>query len=406
MKILMIANEFPYPPTSGGRSDIWRRLKALHSLGDSVMLITWAYENSGLKPSAQQVETLEQIVHQLIIINISATPLQRGFKIFRYPLLPWPALCRILSGSHLRSIESKAKDFNPDIVLLEGLYGYDLAKKISSDFKVPLIYRSQNVEYEFFLSLWRAAAGVKEKLRLALYLKGLRRYELSAIESATLVYDISIDGMKFWQRRGYSHIRLLPPFLDKLEPATNRAAPIRTVAPKYLCGYLGNLYSPANIHGIKWFCNHVLKLLPDNSRILIAGSRPTSDIATYLNQYPQVHLWANPESIEEVYLGVQVLVNPIFHGSGVSIKTVDMIASGKPIVSTSLAKRGLSDEVCRGLFFDDDPVKFAQAILTLAKKENSFEEFAMRQEVIESNFGSAAVRHLGISLREIRSPRH
>lgn len=365
------------------------------------MLITWAYQKSGFRPSEEQVAIVRGMVTKLTVMDISASTLRRGISLMLHPYLPWPALCRLVPNTTAKGIERDARAFGPAVLLLDGLHGLDLAKRLSASLSIPLAYRSHNIEYEYVSALWRAATGTKEKLRLSLYHLGLRRFERSAFSHASVVYDISADDAAYWRSQGYSRVEVLPPFLDDADSKSDQCPADRLGEVRFLCGYLGSLYSPGNVYGIKWFCEQVLHLLPSTAKVLIAGSRPTADVVAFLGRYPQVTLWPDPPMVSDVYNAVQVLINPIFHGSGVSIKTVDMIGSGKPIVSTSVAKRGLSAEACEGFFFGDDPDEFAAAIQQCAAHATSAANLKRRRQIVEEQFGRSAIQRFGDSLQRI-----
>jgi hypothetical protein len=52
---------------------------------------------------------------------------------------------------------------------------------------------------------------------------------------------------------------------------------------------------------------------------------------------------------------------PVQAGAGVQIKTLDAVATGRPVVATSLALRGL-DELPPTIELADDPVEFADRL--------------------------------------------
>jgi len=78
-----------------------------------------------------------------------------------------------------------------------------------------------------------------------------------------------------------------------------------------------------------------------------------------------------------------------------------MIGSGKPVVSTSVAKRGLSVEVCEGFFFGDDPGEFAEAIQQGAAHATSAANLERRHQIVEEQFGRSAIRRFGDSLQRV-----
>ena len=60
-----------------------------------------------------------------------------------------------------------------------------------------------------------------------------------------------------------------------------------------------------------------------------------------------------------------LMIVPIQAGSGIRIKTLEAMALGVPVVSTSVGAQGLAVEHGRELMLADQPADFAQAIANL-----------------------------------------
>ena len=73
---------------------------------------------------------------------------------------------------------------------------------------------------------------------------------------------------------------------------------------------------------------------------LLAGSNPHPFIEK-LGAKPGIKLIPNVKSVAEVYEQGKVLINPIFSGSGVNVKSVEMLFSGKPVITTRQGVAGL-----------------------------------------------------------------
>ena len=76
-----------------------------------------------------------------------------------------------------------------------------------------------------------------------------------------------------------------------------------------------------------------------------------------------VDLIANPHDVWPIYAQGRVLVNPARSGSGVNIKSVEMLQLEVPIVSTPVGVGGLPDDVKSQFFVADSPEDFAASIL-------------------------------------------
>jgi hypothetical protein len=57
-----------------------------------------------------------------------------------------------------------------------------------------------------------------------------------------------------------------------------------------------------------------------------------------------------------------VLVNPAQRGSGVQIKTVEMLQTDTPVVCTTVGARGLSADAKAALLIADSPTLFARKV--------------------------------------------
>lgn len=100
--------------------------------------------------------------------------------------------------------------------------------------------------------------------------------------------------------------------------------------------FFGSKYDP-NIHGVTRFCSEILPLLDSTFELILAGgvsfSITTND--------PRVKSLGYISNLCELYESVDAVILPIYYGSGVSIKAVEALSYGKPIVTTEKGIRGL-----------------------------------------------------------------
>lgn len=123
---------------------------------------------------------------------------------------------------------------------------------------------------------------------------------------------------------------------------------------------------PNNVQGLVWFLEKVAPQLLDarpGLRLFIAGSRPSDRIRAALAARPEVTLIENPPDAVSVLRDAEVLINPVFAGSGVNIKSVEMLFSPAELVSTPQGVAGLPDEVKRCFRISQDESGFASAVL-------------------------------------------
>ncbi len=125
--------------------------------------------------------------------------------------------------------------------------------------------------------------------------------------------------------------------------------------------------SPAwpNIDGIQWFHEAVLPLLGDLAqKCIVNGTISTSPLSIF---FPRLAKGKVFSSIGDYYKSIDIAINPVLYGSGLKIKTVEALAYGIPLVTTSIGAQGLREEGGNSFLLADTPEEFAKAICTLAE---------------------------------------
>jgi glycosyltransferase involved in cell wall biosynthesis len=82
-------------------------------------------------------------------------------------------------------------------------------------------------------------------------------------------------------------------------------------------------------------------------------------------EYEQVKFRGHLEDIEREYAEAAIVINPSWIGTGLKIKTVEALARGKPLVTTTKGIEGMDRDVEKSTFVCDDAVKFADAVTRL-----------------------------------------
>jgi glycosyltransferase involved in cell wall biosynthesis len=102
-------------------------------------------------------------------------------------------------------------------------------------------------------------------------------------------------------------------------------------------------------------------------RMLLAGTmtRKTADL---LRCVPDLETWDRLDDLATFYDAVSVAAVPIRHGTGVSVKAIEALAYGSPLVTTSMGVRGQPAATLLGhnVTIADDPAAFAEALLRQA----------------------------------------
>jgi len=344
MKITIISSENPYPPIHGGRIDIWNRLRFLSSLGFKIQLIYW--------------DNLQAINSELKNYVLNYRIIKKNkYNLLPYLFYPFGVATHVPCKDEVEKVLEEISIYNPDLVLFEGIYSYPLLKSVKKQFPQKLLfYRSQNIEFKHMFDQVKSSDKVVIKLRY--FVDSIRMFycERKMRITCDKVLDITKEDNEFWKNKNSIH---LPPILDVdfTDNSNERNEPTDIDIL-----FAGNLNNQNNLGGLFWFIKNVLPLLKRNNySVVFAGSNPSKELIEKIKNEP-IKLIANPISMDLSYNRSKILINTNRNVNGINIKMINMLATGKKIVSTKSATRGIPLELKKQILIGDNEVQFAELI--------------------------------------------
>lgn len=364
LKGLYFCVEHPFrSPLHGGKIDVQRRMMALSELGIDLHVVYWISDLEHRTADEKADVQLRNVASQstpIVIQSRLAARLHRAWASLNQHQV---IVARLVSDEVTRGLVAQGRASSTQFVWSEGVHGAPLAKRVAEELGVPMYVRSHNIEHAYYEKQARAASTWKTRLRMRWGLRGLRRVELDALRDATRFYDLSIDDLAWWSNQGFTNGQWLPPVVDPGFVA-RMTAPLQPSEVRYDAAYLGNLHLPNNIQGLLWYLREVVPLVRRQQptfSMLVAGSRPAESIVAACRD-AHVELMANPADIVPVLRSAKVLVNPVFAGSGVNVKSIDMLFSRCALISTPQGVAGYPPQVQSQFQICTDPKHFADAV--------------------------------------------
>lgn len=364
MRIAYFSCQMPYPPTHGGLVDDWRRLRALHAAGADLALVTWYPEGPASPRPQASIDALHTVARDVHAWGIGPGWRQRLARL--WGLRRWPAsvASRIPRSEQLRDLWRCLDAAPPQAVWLDSMHPLVVARWTAQRYGVPLYYRSHNREHEYVRRQVARASHWRTRLAWAMNLPHLGRTEREAIASARVFFDISVDDLASWKREGFAHGQWLPPLVEP-ELARQLSEPLDRPA-SFDVAYLGNLYAPNNVEGMLWFLREVwpaVRAARPLATLRVAGSQPVQAVREAVGRSEGVTLLENAPDVIPVLRDAHVLINPVFAGSGVNVKSVEMLFSPAWLVSAPQGVAGLPGEVQACFEVAETSADFARAVL-------------------------------------------
>ncbi|MGB3638053.1 MAG: glycosyltransferase [Rivularia sp. (in: cyanobacteria)] len=397
MKITLVCHDIPYPAIHGGRIDMWRRIKAFAQIGIELQLICWFDKI----PQREELAEIKKYVDSTYFIPFKHDLCSTGYRLLNLLRYPLEVTSRLVVGEKLNHLVSHVRAFKPHLIWLDGIHGGDVASKLSHHFDIPIVTRCHNIEHLYYQRLFSSAIGTS-KVKRYLSVSHLETYEKSLLKDSLLFYDISAEDLNFWKSHGFRNGRYLPPLMEFYQSRKQDEFQQKIdINRQYDVVFLGNLYSNNNVAGIIWFLTQVLPeirtQLP-NIKVLIAGAKPINKIRQLCEEIDGVDLSINPPSSSEIYNSGRVLINPVLTGSGVSIKSLEMLMAGKPIVSTPQGIAGLPLSIRQYFKIASDKQTFASAIVNLLSNSHKIN---IEPKLLESLFGTQVIQEVVSDIRSL-----
>lgn len=294
-------------------------------------------------------------------------------------------------------------------VVITSFKSWRIGEALAKGLALPAVLRMHNREGAYHHSL---AAGSQGPRRWALRLDAVRidRQErrLGRAEWLGGIADISLDDARWRLEAGARHVATVAPFaVDVRRPAPERHADWDHPAVLFL----GALDVPTNIAGLEWLAARVWPAVHEQhpgAHLEVVGRRPTRRVTELVARTPGATLHADVPAVEPFLSRACVALNPAVIGSGVNIKLMEYIHAGIPLVSTSLATRGVPLRGGPDLEVHDDPAGFAAAIVRLLENPAAAERMGRTgqeqlQVIIDPRAGLSTLAEL-MRYSVIRSP--
>lgn len=234
------------------------------------------------------------------------------------------------------------------------------------------------LSYVFYSRLFDSVAGPSRKIldthdvfsgRFQLYrehgqanefFSTSRSEEARALDRADAVLAIQewdADHFRSLTRRPVTVVgHLAPVALDATPGRASTDAPAPVVL--FVGGPMG-----INVHGVTWFIDRVLpavrRRVPGTELRLVGG------ISQCIRSAPGVRPLGFVDSLAEVYRQAAAVINPQQFGTGLSIKSVDALLHGRPLVTTASGGRGLEDGAGAAFRQATEPEEFAAQLAEL-----------------------------------------
>ena len=389
MKILVLAKQCPYPLDDGASIAIHLLSKGLVEAGATVDLLAFntvkhRYEGDLARRELSHYGSIE-------LVDLDNRPSMIGAALNMLTNESYH-VSRFRSAEMELKLSTTLPNQAYDIVQIESshlLIYYDLIRTYHSG---KIILRAHNVEHQIWL---RYQAQLDRKI-----LSAYHRIQANRLRKIEEQYIAKMDGIMAVSEVDQAYFKLLnqhafvvPIGLDILPSTSEESQAVSS--PRF--GFIGSMDWAPNQEGLQWLLDRVLTQTNSDVQIVLAGRNFESaklDIPNHLN----IEILGEIESTSTFWDQVDVLMVPLFSGSGTRVKIIEAFTHQKLVLTTAIGIEGIPATDGEHAVIRDGEGAWHEAINTIMDNWSTYTAIKLNgRQLAENNYeygrvGAAAMK--------------
>lgn len=360
MRILVLCNKSPFPPSEGGPIAMNAIIQGLLSAGHEVKVLAVNSSKHYVDPAAIPKEFLDKTGIELVDFDLSVSVegallnllRQRSYHVERFRNREFrQKLIEILSTASF------------DVIQLETLFLCPYISAIRKHTNAPVVLRAHNIEH----LIWARLASEEKNPIKKLYLKHLahtlRRYEITVIDKLDGVATITAkDAGWFASLNKEIPVEVVTfgmdiPDREEISSGTDYSSLF----------HIGSMNWMPNEEGLRWFLKEVwpgINTAFPSVTLTLAGRHMPGWLKG--SKFPNVNVIGEVENAAQFIRQHGVLLVPLLSGSGVRIKILEAMLAGKPVISTTIGAEGINYTHGENILIANTPREWADCVGLIA----------------------------------------
>jgi glycosyltransferase involved in cell wall biosynthesis len=151
--------------------------------------------------------------------------------------------------------------------------------------------------------------------------------------------------------------------------------------------FVGSMRHPPNAQAALFLVEKVLPRVweryPD-ARLVLCGHDPIREVLGLASS--RVEVTGSVPSVEPYLRDAAIVLNPLERGAGTSLKVLEALAAGAPLVTTNVGVRGYPERIRSACHIADTPEQFSSSILNCLNTREAQDDKAKRGRLAALEF--------------------
>jgi glycosyltransferase involved in cell wall biosynthesis len=230
--------------------------------------------------------------------------------------------------------------------------------------------RAHNVEWEIWARVAEREANIIKRFYIWVLARRIKQMEKRALRIIDLLVPITQRDARHLPFSSSDKVHVSPTGVESSKFAQ------KPVNHNFSLFHIGSLDWIPNQEGLLWFINKVwvpLKMDYPEWEFFIAGRNASKAFEDKLTRLPVKFMGEVPDAAQFID-DYDVMVVPLFSGSGMRIKIIEAMARGKCVVTTTIGKEGIPAKENHEIFVADNANEMKHVIAMLMENASKIEE--------------------------------
>ncbi len=382
LRVVIVDEELPYPPTSGKRI---RTLNLTLRLARRHRLTFVCHRNADAEELRQAAAFFAKNGIETRIVGRVVPPKSGPSFYLRLAanlLSPLPySVATHKSRAMRQALAEIARTQRVDVWHCEWTPYTEMLRGIATGQRVVMAH---NVESIIWQRYYETATNPLRRWYIGQQWRKFQRFErrvLGEVEQTIAVSET--DAQRLRQDFGVPRVAVVENGVD-----TAYFQPLERQRQRGRLLFLGSLDWRPNLDGVGLLLEHIfpaVRAAEPSASLCIVGRNPPEWLRRRITAMPGVELHANVPDIRPFLAECSLLVVPLRIGGGSRLKILEALASGTPVVSTRIGAEGLRLEAGHDLLVVEDIDGLKNALIMALRQPNFVEAQSERgrEKVIE-----------------------
>ncbi|MBF6621117.1 MAG: glycosyltransferase [Patulibacter sp.] len=361
MRVAWLTPELPYwPGGSGGSTRQFQLIKQLLARGHDVDVVAPVHpEQQAGRASLHEIgatlfavdRPVSRVREVLETVRTAPGVLPRALTM---PVAAWQVE---VFWRSLQQAKDGALARDPDVILIE----HDWAARWTADLPagIPKVSGLENLSWDYYARRAASAEGLQKRL-LGIEARRFRRFDRRTLAAFDLLLAMSQDDLEELRTVSDRPAIVTP---NGVDTDALVASPLPETPTVLFTGTFG--YAP-NAEALRWLLSEIWPRVTDRvpgADLLVVGKGVPDELVALADDSVTLAGWV-PE-MQPWFDRARVVIVPMRSGGGTRLKVLDGLASGRPLVSTTMGAMGVDVVDGEQVVLADGTEAFAAATVAI-----------------------------------------